>query len=127
MKGTYQPTTLKARRKNERDAKVIRNRAITPLHFIRACATTMTMLVSASVAAQNAPYDSEKLLPHTTLFEPGIISTGDYESRATFTPNGREMYFLKLAPNFSRWSIFVSRYKDGRWSQPEVAPFLEAI
>jgi hypothetical protein len=33
------------------------------------------------------------------------------------------MYFLKLAPNFSRWTIFVSRYNNGRWSQPEVAPF----
>ena len=57
------------------------------------------------------------------LFAPGIISTGDYESHPTFTPDGREIYFFKMAPNFSRWSIFVSRYKDGNWSQPEVAPF----
>jgi hypothetical protein len=28
-----------------------------------------------------------------------------------------------MAPNFSRWTIFVSRYQDGGWSQPEVAPF----
>jgi WD40-like Beta Propeller Repeat len=81
------------------------------------------MLVSASLVAQTAPYDSAKPLPHATLFEPGIISTGDYESHAAFTPDGREMYFLKLAPNFSRWTIFVSRYNNGRWSQPEVAPF----
>jgi WD40-like Beta Propeller Repeat len=93
------------------------------LNFVRVCAVTTTMLVSASLVAQTAPYDSAKPLPHATLFEPGIISTGDYESHAAFTPDGREMYFLKLAPNFSRWTIFVSRYNNGRWSQPEVAPF----
>ena len=96
--------------------------AITGLPFARTCAITLT-IVSASLVAQTAPYDSAKPLPHATLFAPGIISTGDYESHPTFTPDGREIYFLKMAPNFSRWTIFVSRYKDGGWSQPEVAPF----
>jgi hypothetical protein len=77
----------------------------------------------ASLAAQTAPYDSAKPLPKATLVAPGVISTGDYESHPTFTPDGREMYFLKMAPNFARWSIFVSRCEDGSWSQPEVAPF----
>ena len=80
-------------------------------------------MANATLAAQAAPYDSEKPLQHATLFAPGIISTGDYESHATFTPDGREIYFLKMAPNFSRWSIFVSQYKNGSWSQPEVASF----
>ena len=96
--------------------------AITRLPFARTCAITLT-IVSASLVAQTAPYDSAKPLPNATLFAPGIISTGDYESHPTFTPDGREIYFLKMAPNFSRWTIFVSRYKDGGWSQPEVAPF----
>lgn len=91
-------------------------------NFVGACAITMTA-VSASLAAQTAPYDSAKPLQHAAPFAPGIISTGDYESHATFTPDGRELYFLKLAPNFSRWTIFVSRYNNGRWSEPEVAPF----
>jgi WD40-like Beta Propeller Repeat len=93
------------------------------LHFARACATTTAMLTSASLTGQNAPYDSWKPLPHARLFAPGIISTGDYESHAMFTPDGRELYFLKMAPNFSRWTIFISRYRDGRWLEPEVAPF----
>jgi hypothetical protein len=92
-------------------------------NLVRAYARMMTTLVGASLSAQAAPYDSAKSLPHATLFAPGIISTGDYESHATFTPDDREIYFLKMASNFSRWTIFVSRYKDGRWSQPEVAPF----
>jgi len=91
--------------------------------FACACATTITVLVNASLGAQTAPYDSAKPLQQATLFAPGIISTSDYESHAAFTPDGRELYFLKLAPNFSRWTIFVSSYNNGRWSQPQVAPF----
>ena len=97
--------------------------AKTALSFLRECTLLLTMLMSASLAAQPAPYDSAKPLSKATLFAPGIISTGDYESHATLTPDGREIYFLKMAPDFSRWSIFVSRYKDGNWSLPEVAPF----
>jgi hypothetical protein len=102
---------------------VINARAKTEFNFLRDCTLLLTMLISASLAAQPAPYDSGKPLPKATLFAPGIISTGDYESHATFTPDGHEMYFLKMAPNFSRWSIFISRYKEGNWSPPQVAPF----
>ena len=96
--------------------------AIVRLPFARTCTLTLAV-VSASLVAQTASYDVEMPLRHATLFAPGIISTGDYESHPTFTPDGREIYFLKMAPNFSRWTIFVSRYNGGRWSQPEVAPF----
>ncbi|HEY4282596.1 MAG TPA: sialidase family protein [Chthoniobacterales bacterium] len=89
--------------------------------FLRLSA--VTFLVIRSLAAQTAPYDSAKPLPKATVFAPGTISTGDYESHPTFAPDGHEIYFLKMAPNFSRWSIFVSRYENGSWSQPEVAPF----
>jgi len=101
---------------------VINATAKTALSFLRDCTLLLTMLMSASLSAQPAPYDSGKPLK-ATLFAPGIICTGDYESHATLTPDGREIYFLKMAPDFSRWTIFVSRYKDGRWSQPVVAPF----
>jgi hypothetical protein len=61
--------------------------------------------------------------PHATLFAPGVISTGDYDSHPALTPDGRELYFLRLAPDFSRWTIMVSRLTSGHWSSPEVAPF----
>ncbi len=54
--------------------------AITGLTFARNCTTMMMTIVSASLVAQTAPYDSAKPLAHATLFAPGIISTGDYES-----------------------------------------------
>ncbi len=90
--------------------------------LVRTCTIILTV-VNASLFARPAPYDSENPLSHAMLFAPGVISTGDYESHPTFTPDGREVYFLKMAPNFSRWTIFVSRYNDGTWSPPEVAPF----
>jgi hypothetical protein len=92
------------------------------LNFVCYCAIVI-LLGGPPLAAEDAPYDSPKPLSHATLFVPGVISTGDYESHVTLTPDGREIYFLKMAPNFSRLSIFVSRYQNGGWSQPEVAPF----
>src|SRR5262249_61893913 len=96
--------------------------AIVRRPFARTCTLTLAV-VSASLVAQPASYDVEMPLRHATLFAPGIISTGDYESHPTFTPDGREIYFLKMAPNFSRWTIFFSRYNGGRWAPPGGAPF----
>jgi len=95
---------------------------IVGLRLARSC-SIIVMIMIASSTAQPAPYDSTKPLQRAALFAPGIISTGDYESHVTFTPDGGELYFLKMAPDFSRWTIFVTRYNNGRWSQPEVAPF----
>jgi hypothetical protein len=60
---------------------------------------------------------------HATLVGAGVISTGDYDSHAALSPDGRDLYFLRLAPDFSRWSVFVSHLANGRWSSPEVALF----
>jgi len=97
--------------------------AITALNFLRACAVPVAMLVAVSLVAQNAPNDSAKPLPHAPVFAPGLISTGDFESHATFSADVQEIDFPKMAPNFSRWTIFASRYKGGGLPQREVAPF----
>lgn len=57
------------------------------------------------------------------LYQPGTISTGDYESHAAFTPDGKTLYFLKDAPDFSFWTVVVSHLRDGKWSAPEVVPW----
>jgi hypothetical protein len=81
----------------------------------------VSLAIGCSLAA--APYSSKTPLTHATLFAPGVISTGDYDSHPAFTPDGGELYFLRLAPNFTRWSIMVSRFASGHWSSPQVAPF----
>lgn len=70
-----------------------------------------------------APNTTEKRLNEPTIFANGIISTGDYESHPAFTPEGRTLYFLKDSPDFVFWTIFVSEFRNGRWTQPQVASF----
>ncbi|HEY4304713.1 MAG TPA: hypothetical protein VGM82_09610 [Gemmatimonadaceae bacterium] len=73
-------------------------------------------LVALMSASRAAPYKAE-------LFAPGIVSTRDYERDGTFTPDGTTFYFTKrtIWPYFS--AICVTRLRDGRWTEPQVAPF----
>ncbi len=68
-------------------------------------------------------YASDKLLSEPTVFAPGTVSTGDFDSHPAFTPDGKTLYFVRSNPNFSFWTILVSRFEKGRWREPEVAPF----
>ncbi len=90
---------------------------------------TITLLLCWSgcfdynAAAQSTSYASGKPLNEPTIFAPGIISTGDFDSHPAFMPDGKTLYFVRSDPNFSFWTILVSRFERGRWREPEVAPF----
>ena len=79
--------------------------------------------LSAQAIVYQASYNVKDSLREPAIFAPGVISTGDYESHPAFTPDGKTLYFLKDSPDFSFWTIFVSEFRDGQWSKPEVAPF----
>jgi len=57
------------------------------------------------------------------LFAPGIVSTGWYTRDLTVTPDGDEIYFTVMLPNFQFSTILVTRRVEGVWTEPEVAPF----
>ena len=57
------------------------------------------------------------------IFAEGIISTGDHESHPAFSPDGGTLMFVKMAPDFSKWTLFVSYDGKSGWSEPEIAPF----
>lgn len=57
------------------------------------------------------------------LFAPGVISTGDDDAHATFTPSGDTVYFVKSTPQFNHWTTVVSYFNGESWSTPEVVPF----
>lgn len=67
------------------------------------------------------PQASAQTQPH--IFAEGVISTGDHDSHPAFSPDGRMLLFVKMAPDFSKWTIFASSYRDNGWSEPEIAPF----
>lgn len=75
------------------------------------------------LVAQKRGYDTANKIPVPVIFGDGVISTGDYESHPAFTPSGDTLFFIKTPPDFSTWTICVSYFRNGYWSQPEVAPF----
>ena len=68
-------------------------------------------------------YLVEGPLPQPRIFGEGIISGGDHDSHPAFSPDGQTLYFVRMAPDFSKWTIYFSRFKNGKWSEPEIAPF----
>jgi Tol biopolymer transport system component len=62
-------------------------------------------------------------LPEPRLFGEGVISTGDMELNAAFSPDGRTLYFTKRTPTPQMWFILVSRFQNGKWGEPEMAEF----
>jgi Tol biopolymer transport system component len=83
----------------------------------------LVLLLAGSGTAQDSPYGSLTPRREPVLFAPGVISSGDHETHAEFTADGKTVYFLKNAPDFSFWTIFVSQFRNGKWSEPELAPF----
>ena len=66
-----------------------------------------------TVSAQHLP----------TIFQPGVISTGDYESHPAFTPTRDTLYFIKLSNDLKLSAICVSYYRNKHWTAPNVAAF----
>ena len=57
------------------------------------------------------------------LFAPGIVSTGIATRDVAITPDGNEIYFCVSVGGFNYSTILVTRQVNGRWTEPEVAPF----
>lgn len=57
------------------------------------------------------------------IWTPATIASDQYEATPTFTPDGREMYFMQSDPRFERYRLVWSRCENGAWSKPMPAPF----
>lgn len=57
---------------------------------------------------------------------PPAIASADYESSPSFTPDGREMYFMRADPRFRNYRLLVSRCEGGRWGAPVSPSFAAA-
>jgi hypothetical protein len=54
---------------------------------------------------------------------PAALSSPQYESSPAFTPDGRELYFMRADRQFNHYRLLWSRCEQGRWTAPEAAPF----
>jgi len=71
----------------------------------------------------SAQYASAQPISEPTVFAPGVISTGDYEVCPQFALGEKTFYFVKSTPDANFWTIVFSRYENGKWNAPRVAPF----
>jgi Tol biopolymer transport system component len=82
------------------------------------CFFAVLVALAIGCGLSNAAMQSEPV-----IFAEGVISTRDYESSITFTPDGNSAYFVKSTPDLSFRVIVVSRFERGKWSTPEVVSF----
>jgi hypothetical protein len=78
---------------------------------------------SPSLAGAPPPYAVASPLTEPRLFGEGIVSTAADEFGGQFTADGRTLYFNRSVPRSQLYTIFVSTFRGGRWTLPEVAPF----
>ncbi len=60
------------------------------------------------------------------IFGKGVISTEDDEFGASFTPDGKTCYFTIKSPSTISSNVMVicySHFENGKWGDPEIAPF----
>lgn len=69
-----------------------------------------------------APPDPERV-GAPIRWTPPELSTDRYESSPAFSPDGRELYFVRADANFRGYRILWSRCYAGRWDPPREVPF----
>jgi Tol biopolymer transport system component len=58
-----------------------------------------------------------------SVWTPAELSTAAYESSPTFSPDGREMFFMRADQRFQNYRLLWSRCERTGWSRPVPPPF----
>lgn len=82
-----------------------------------------TVPVILCLAAMLAPDIGDAAQNVARRWTPPGISTDQYESTATFTPDGSEMFFMLGDPRFERYRVMWSRCSGAAWTPPESPSF----
>lgn len=56
-------------------------------------------------------------------WQPGGISSPQFESHAAFDPETGDLYFVRSSPEFEGWRILVARCTPHGWSEPQPPSF----
>lgn len=84
-------------------------------------ATALICLVAAGSA--HTPRD---IVAGREVWTPTELSTGEYEATPTFSPDGRELFYMSADRNFRNWRLLMSRCEGGRWTKSVPPPFAAA-
>jgi len=79
--------------------------------------------LAVATAATLAAAPGAAQLPEPVRWTPAAIGSADYESAPAFTPDGRELYFMRADTSFNRYRLLVTRCEHGRWTAPVPPPF----
>ncbi len=83
----------------------------------------MPLLALCLLTLAAAPYAAPHPLPTAARFADGVVNTGQDDAHVSFSPDGRQLYFVRSTPDFEHWTVLTSRFSKGRWTAPEIAPF----
>ena len=90
---------------------------------------SMMLFLSISITSTSCntgtdiqPYASTTPIQEPVLFAKDVITLDNATERAlTFSPDGDTIYFHRRDSNSPK--LYVSSYKNGEWSTPEIADF----
>lgn len=94
--------------------------AESPAHWL-----PMAILAAACASASALAYP-RATTPAPQRWAPAGIASDQYESSPTFSPDGRELYFMRSDRNFAQWRILHSRCTAAGWSPPHAPSFAAA-
>ena len=84
---------------------------------------SMRHVASLAIALALSACGNAPPAPEPIRWTPAAISTADYETTPTFSPDGREMVFFRADPGFATYRLFRSQCRNGAWSAAEPLPF----
>lgn len=84
---------------------------------------SLSLVGSSTDAQRDRPHQSETPVSTPSLFAPNAVNTDGDEYGPTFTPDGRTIYYTRRNTREGDEFIVYSRFRDGEWATPAVAPF----
>jgi hypothetical protein len=87
------------------------------------CALTLGSTMLLCEVKATSPNAKATNLPHPQMIGEGTVSTAYDEFGGSITSDGREIYFCRSVPPHYFYTIYVSRFEEGHWGNPEVWPF----
>mgnify|MGYP003333956896 FL=1 len=93
-----------------------------PSRLLIGVAAVGIALTTQACGADEAAEWLDEDVPRPRAFAPDVVSTAMREYGITFSPDGREAYFTRRGRRGPA-QIFVTRYRDGTWTDPSPVPF----